>query len=166
MAKAWPTPTGSVINDGESLESWEARKQRNLAKNCNGNGMGTPLTIAAQLWGTPTSHERTHAPRDVANGIQLANQAATWATPTSRDWKDGTNPSEAVPTNGLLGRQAPRTALDGDAGSSKAVLSPSFVEALMGLPPSWTVPTVSAVSATPWSLWWRRWRSELLRIVL
>ena len=38
---------------------------------------------------------------------------------------------------------------DGSGGSSKAVLNPSFVEALMGFPPSWTVPTVSARSETP-----------------
>jgi hypothetical protein len=41
-----PTPSASVANDGESIESWERRKQKNLAKHNNGNGMGTPLTIA------------------------------------------------------------------------------------------------------------------------
>jgi len=49
-----PTPTASNPNDGESLESWEARRQRNLAKGYNGNGQGTPLAIAAmQLLPTP-----------------------------------------------------------------------------------------------------------------
>lgn len=33
----------------------------------------------------PTSHERTHSPRAVASGIQLANQAATWPTPRAED---------------------------------------------------------------------------------
>lgn len=41
------------------------------------------------------------------------------------------------------------TETDGDDGSTRAVLNPSFVEALMGFPPSWTVPTVSARSETP-----------------
>jgi len=125
-----------VVNDGETLDSWEARRDRNLAKHTNGNGMGTPLTIAS----------------------------LQWATPTSRDHKDGACRDADVPTKGLLGRQVLRTETAGDDGSSKAVLSPSFVEALMGLPPSWTVPTVSAVSATEWSRWWRRMRSELLRL--
>jgi len=129
-----------VVNDGEGLDSWEARRDRNLAKHTNGNGMGTPLTITTLQWATPTSHERTHSPRQVASGIQLANQVAEF------------------------GLQDRPTETAGDDGSSKAVLSPSFVEALMGLPPSWTVPTVSAVSATEWSRWWRRMRSELLRL--
>ena len=43
-----PTPAAGNFNDGESLESWEARRQRNLAKGINGNGQGTPLAIAAQ----------------------------------------------------------------------------------------------------------------------
>jgi hypothetical protein len=43
-----PTPAAGNFNDGESLESWEARRQLNLAKGINGNGQGTPLAIAAQ----------------------------------------------------------------------------------------------------------------------
>ena len=41
-----PTPTAGNPNDGETLESWEARRQRNIAKGYNGNGQGTPLGIA------------------------------------------------------------------------------------------------------------------------
>jgi hypothetical protein len=49
------TPTAANVNDGESLESWERRRQANLAKHINGNGQGTPLAIAAQqLLKTPT----------------------------------------------------------------------------------------------------------------
>lgn len=43
-----PTPAAGNFNDGESLESWEQRRRRNLAKGINGNGQGTPLAIAAQ----------------------------------------------------------------------------------------------------------------------
>jgi DNA (cytosine-5)-methyltransferase 1 len=48
-----PTPAASNPNDGESLESWEARRQRNKAKGINGNGQGTPLAIAVKLLPTP-----------------------------------------------------------------------------------------------------------------
>lgn len=48
-----PTPTASNPNDGESLKSWEDRRQRNLAKGINGNGQGTPLAIAVKLLPTP-----------------------------------------------------------------------------------------------------------------
>jgi hypothetical protein len=47
VASHWPTPGATVVNDGETLESRSARRGRNLAKHVNGNGMGTPLTIAA-----------------------------------------------------------------------------------------------------------------------
>jgi hypothetical protein len=40
-----PTPA-VVMNDGESLDSWEARRDRIKATGINGNGMGTPLPIA------------------------------------------------------------------------------------------------------------------------
>ena len=43
-----PTPAAGNFSDGESLESWEARRQRNLAKGINGNGQGTPLAVE---WG-------------------------------------------------------------------------------------------------------------------
>jgi hypothetical protein len=43
-----PTSAAGNFNDGEDLESWEARRQRNLAKGINGNGQGTPLAIAVQ----------------------------------------------------------------------------------------------------------------------
>lgn len=51
-----PTPTAGNFNDGESLESREARRARNKAKGINGNGQGAPLAITAQqLSGAPTS---------------------------------------------------------------------------------------------------------------
>jgi site-specific DNA-cytosine methylase len=43
-----PTPAAGNFNDGEDLASWEARRERNLAKGVNGNGQGTPLPVAAQ----------------------------------------------------------------------------------------------------------------------
>lgn len=48
----------------------------------------------------------------------LETWAKSWATPTSRDWKDGANPSEESETNALLGRQAPRWPTATDARSS------------------------------------------------
>jgi len=44
-----PTPSAAVVNDGESPETWTARRARVKATGVNGNGMGMPLTIAAQL---------------------------------------------------------------------------------------------------------------------
>ena len=45
-------------------------------------GAGGPdLKEQAQLWGTPNANERTHDPRQVDHGAQLANQVDTWLTP-------------------------------------------------------------------------------------
>jgi hypothetical protein len=53
-----PTPSAAVVNDGETVASWEARQARLLAKGYNGNGMGTPLTVAvARLLPTPAARE-------------------------------------------------------------------------------------------------------------
>lgn len=43
-----PTPT-VVMNDGETTEGWLARRAKVKETSGNGNGMGMPLTIAAQL---------------------------------------------------------------------------------------------------------------------
>jgi hypothetical protein len=51
----WPTPDASVANDGETLESWQARREREKAKGRNGNGFGTPLAVAVRLYPSPTS---------------------------------------------------------------------------------------------------------------
>jgi hypothetical protein len=50
-----PTPATCVANDGESSETWLARRERVKATANNGNGMGISLTIAVQLLKTPTS---------------------------------------------------------------------------------------------------------------
>jgi len=63
--KLLPTPTASNPNDGEDLQSWEARRQRNLAKGINGNGQGTPLSVAVRLLPTPTA--QAHSRNSTAN---------------------------------------------------------------------------------------------------
>lgn len=133
----WPTPNAQVSQDGDGAETWLARREKLKDKGYNGNGAGTPLTIAAQLWPTPRSSPNENrntkpAPsHGTTHGRTLAGDAALWATPTTRDWKDGTDPSSAVPTNSLLGRQAPRSGIGGNASSP---IDPNS-------PPLWPTPT-------------------------
>lgn len=50
--------------------------------------MSEPLTSehdSSSLLGTPNSHERTHSPRSVDHGVQLANQVALLPTPCSQE---------------------------------------------------------------------------------
>ena len=78
------------------------------------------------------------------------SESSSWATPTGRDWKDGSNPSDKVPTNALLGRQAPRTPMPGRklVNNTTLRLNPLFVEWLMGWPEGWVRLTNSESSAT------------------
>lgn len=77
-----PTPAAMVPNDGESVETWEARRQTLIAKHGNSNGCGTPLSIAVQPWPTPRSEdsESSGAHRGVAD--TLTSAARRWPTPT------------------------------------------------------------------------------------
>jgi DNA (cytosine-5)-methyltransferase 1 len=43
------------FNDGESLISWQARRARQKALGRNGNGVGTPLSVAVRLLPTPAA---------------------------------------------------------------------------------------------------------------
>ena len=52
-----PTPSAGNFNDGETLESWEKRRQKNKAKGINGNGHGTPLAIQAKLSAAPSARD-------------------------------------------------------------------------------------------------------------
>jgi hypothetical protein len=54
--ESWATPSASNPNEGETLESWNARQTKNKAKHRNGNGAGTPLAIQIKQqdqWATP-----------------------------------------------------------------------------------------------------------------
>ncbi len=140
------------------------------------NSSDLPRQVMA--WATPTSHARTHTPRQVDHGIQLANQAAMWPTPSATP--DGTNQSGGMSRvgpirpsletmarfgDGLVFLPAPTTPAAGGDGSppdGPRQLSPAFVEALMGFPAGWTLPLGgsidSAASATPSSRSRRRSR--------
>ncbi len=91
-AQQWPTPDASVANDGEGLSTWLARRERVKATAKNGNGMGTPLTIAVQMhcthWPTPRAEEREqHNSQDA--GMALSAMARQWPTPRATDGTEG-----------------------------------------------------------------------------
>lgn len=84
----WPTPDASVINDGEPSETFLARQEKLKETANNGNGCGTPLAMAAQLWGTPTAKDGESRPGKAETTEGTANlrtQTDLWGTPTVGD---------------------------------------------------------------------------------
>jgi hypothetical protein len=166
---SWPTPDASIAQDGESYETWEARRLATKERVKNGNGFGTPLTIAAQMAGWPTPMAGTPAqkgyneagntdsgrktvalvhwstPRANKWGFPDAHGSqetplASWATPTTRDHKDGAF-CPNVPENALLGRQVWATGPTSNGSPAEMAcggqLNPAFSLWLMGYPPEW-----------------------------
>lgn len=152
-----PTPAAGNFNDGESVESWQARKARELAKGRNGNGIGTPLAMAVKLLPTPTTEDHGYdAPGRTGGGVvvdELRDHGA--AADSSRvGWGErrpepaglvggsdaalggGVDWGSYAPAIGrwelILGRPAPAPTQTGARGGQQ--LAPRFVEFLMGLP--------------------------------
>ena len=70
--------------------------------------------------------------------LQMAVEIAMLPTPTTRDWKDGSQQAcQNVEANGLLGREIHQAA--GSTPTGDAIyLNPSLVEEMMGFPLGWT----------------------------
>ena len=88
----WPTPTGSVAQLGERPETWLARRERLKITANNGNGAGMPLTIAVQMWPTPTARL----------GEQRGAQAKRYHNPARSNDLD-----DAVAATGITGQLNP-----------------------------------------------------------
>ena len=80
-SSSWPTATAALTNDGESQESWQRRREQNRAKGINGNGMGTPLTIAAQSWPTARAEDGESCGNHPGKLDSLTGAVKTWPTP-------------------------------------------------------------------------------------
>jgi hypothetical protein len=122
--RIWPTPTGQ-----DSEASGAA-----AYSTASGRHAGTTLTDAAVrgLWATPRK-EGFDAGRHRGQADSLHSQIKQWATPTTRDRKDGDGTAD-VPANVLPGKQAPRDSTTAESGK----LNPDWVESLQGFPLGWT----------------------------
>lgn len=172
-AQSWPTPSASVVNDGEPVEKWEARRASLEAKHLNGNGAGTPLTIAARNWPTPAARDVKGSDLPRRKGSpSLPELVQNWPTPyglAANHGPDGNEFSKAVrnwPTDGessvfsLLRRMISR---HGHECSPECLrLNPQFVNWLQGFPPGWTD---CESTETQWFPLWLRMHSEHLRAV-
>ncbi|WP_217181427.1 DNA cytosine methyltransferase [Streptomyces sp. AC495_CC817] len=139
-----PTPA-VVMNDGESVESWSARRERIKATGINGNGMGMPLPIAVQLLPTPDAYsgsrggsQHPEKRRDGGHTVSLADVAEHVT-----DW--GPYAAAISRWEQVIGRPAPAPVrFDGKGGKPR--LNPELTEWMMGWPMGWVTASVIGLS--------------------
>jgi hypothetical protein len=144
--ESWATPSASNPNEGETLESWNARQIKNKEKHKNGNGAGTPLAIQIKQWATPRAGKTTdenpetwalrQAKGDVAT-MPLGAQVQAWATPSN-----SMTAGRSEQMNCRAGREG-----YGHVGNhllrqtgNNGKLNPRWVCVLMNLPVFWVKP--------------------------
>jgi hypothetical protein len=76
------TGEGHQTTIGEQAEQWQTPAADSFRSRGGDRVNEMGLDQQARFWGTPSSHERTHNPREVDHGTQLANQASAWPSPT------------------------------------------------------------------------------------
>lgn len=138
---------------------WPTPRAQEPGSNAPTHGLGLKQ-VAIQQWATPRpcSGERS-------SGLNRTEIMRQWATPTARDWKDGTLINSKAQTRSNLSRQAPRTDVDGKNSCAHGLtLNPLFVEALMGWPIGWTDCVSAGTALSPWLRLMRSELSQLLRI--
>ena len=140
----WPTP---VAHDDQ--KSPEAHLKMKADMPGGPRSTVTSLTVMSKAWSTPTSRDgkggelkHTKGGRDLSTDALSLRTVATWTTPKASSYKRAASPSEMRRTTPDLRAQA---SLQGQTTeppgpSSRPVLNPRFVEALMGLPTGWVLP--------------------------
>jgi DNA (cytosine-5)-methyltransferase 1 len=163
-----PTPSQMKGEHGLNLAMVAVQSSWPTPRTCAGKrSSGSNRTELVNSWATPQAHDVSQGNPDrvgrfgtAAGGRNLNDEGVAWATPMSRDWKDGAATSDNLPTNSILGRQAPRSMKNGNA--STLTLNPLFVEWLMGWPIGWTDCASAVTGLSPWL---PLMRSELSRLL-
>ena len=120
--------------------------------------LAATATIAS--WPTPTSNpsqavegeafnrEATRQEERGQTSLMSIAAQSSWATPTTRDHKDGDSEScQNVPINSLLGRQIHLSGSPAET-AKPGQLNPAFSRWLMGYPPEWDACAVTAMPSS------------------
>jgi len=184
---SWPTPTAAAQGGrfdhsrkglgGRDLKSEAENWPTPTSQDAGGSGSAGYSTASGRHGGVTLTDATVRASR---LGLPTQTAEQKWPTPTSRDWKDtitgGPPPSRLKLSEQTLGQsvsvmtgpQGLPTVTGGESGSTqegrRQRLNPAFVEALMGLPPGWSLPmTGSGASET--QLWLSSQRRRLASLL-
>lgn len=130
-----PTPNASLQNYEEDTDQFLARREKLKERHGNGNGIGLPLGVAMRMLPTPTTGDSKQA-RNKTSGRREGSQHHDRTTLTDF----------AYETSGASTREP---SPDGSK-SPAPLLSPYFVEWMLGLPAGWSDPDCP-LSATAFS---------------
>jgi hypothetical protein len=124
MLASWPTPR--AIEPGTMNQSASGGPPQSLKH-----------TAMLASWPTPCQQDGPKGgPSQGTDRLPAAAATASWATPTTRDYKDGASTLENTPINALLGRQVHLSGSHAPM-EKRGQLNPAFPLWLMGYPPEW-----------------------------
>lgn len=104
----WPTPSAGNFNDGESPETFLARRTKLKKQFKNGNGAGIPLGVAVKMWPTPRCADGMHHPIPTKEDVEQyeknrgrkeqrleyeVGRQTCWPTPQAHDCQGPGNPA-------------------------------------------------------------------------
>lgn len=155
----WPTPQADNANNGRNLKEDGTRYQEDgtygptlvdavtrwptpRAEKIDGHasmGYRPTLQQAVERWPTPKAGNANGAGQHGTGSPDLQTVVTRWPTPQARDWKNGqasneTREKNARPLSEQVGEREPPMS------PSSLSLNADWVEALMGFPPSWSIP--------------------------
>lgn len=135
----WPTPNTPSGGRSVSIEKMDA-----TGRTVDGKKHTASLEHAVKFvaWPTPMAGTPAQNGNNEAGNNDSSRRTvelAQWATPTTRDWKDGATTLENTPVNSLLGRQVIGATSNGFTAQTekRGQLNLAFSRWLMGYPAEW-----------------------------